>query len=98
MSQRYILPSNISRIDTSADEHEIDFVDNRRPHGSDLLSGSFPIKVIAYKVNVPLPVSTTNISNRVLNYTIELHIGEREKIGQGTFGYKKFYILKLESF
>ncbi len=75
MSQRYI-----SQTDVSADVQQSD----GGPPGSDLLSGSYPIKVIAYKVDTPLPVLTTGIGN----YTVELHIGEREKIGQGTFGYR----------
>jgi hypothetical protein len=71
MSQQYISQTDVS--------------EDGAPHGSDLLSGSHPIKVIVYKADTPLPVLTTGIRN---NYTVELHIGEREKIGQGTFGYR----------
>ncbi|CAF0943982.1 unnamed protein product [Adineta steineri] len=62
-------------------------------NNSDLLSGTYPIKVMAYKVDTPLSISTLGNGNNSMNYTIELHIGEREKIGQGTFG--KVYKAKL---
>ena len=55
-------------------------IETSGPRGSDLLSGSFPIKVVAYKAETPLSTVTNG------NFTVELHIGEREKIGQGTFG------------
>ncbi|CAF4448015.1 unnamed protein product, partial [Adineta steineri] len=80
ISQRYI-----SQIDMSTDVIE--------KNNSDLLSGTYPIKVMAYKVDTPLSISTMGNGNNALNYTIELHIGEREKIGQGTFG--KVYKAKL---
>jgi hypothetical protein len=85
MLQRYISKSNVSQTDVSANVHEAGVIEGGGPRGSDLLNGSYPIKVLAYKADTPLPVLPTGISN---NYTIELHIGEREKIGQGTFGYR----------
>ncbi len=85
MSQRYISTLDVSQTDVSADVHEkTGVIEGGGAPGSDLLSGSYPIKVIAYKADTPLPALTTGIRN---NYTVELHIGEREKIGQGTFGY-----------
>lgn len=80
MSQRYV-----SQFDVSTDVHETDndVVDNDKTHGNDLLAGSQPIRVIAYRAETPLSTVSTGTSN----YTVELHIGEREKIGQGTFGY-----------
>ncbi|CAF1090278.1 unnamed protein product [Rotaria sp. Silwood1] len=94
MSQRYILTSNISQTDISNSVHEMDIIEEGGgSYGSDLLSGSYPIKVLAYKVDTPLPLSTTTSINSSLNYAVELQIGEREKIGQGTFG--KVYKAKL---
>jgi hypothetical protein len=78
MSQRYILTSNVSETDVSDG-----IIEGGGRYGSDLLSGSHPIKVIAYKADSPLPLSTMGVGNS----TVELHIGEREIIGQGTFGY-----------
>ncbi|CAF0752117.1 unnamed protein product [Rotaria sordida] len=94
MSQRYILTSNISQTDISNDVHEMDVIEESvGSYRNDLLSGSYPIKVMAYKVDTPLSLSATTSVNKSLNYTVELHIGEREKIGQGTFG--KVYKAKL---
>lgn len=69
MSQRYIS----STLDVSQTEME-----------DDLLSGSHPFKVMAYKVDTSISGLTVTNGN---NQTVEIHIGEREKIGQGTFGY-----------
>jgi hypothetical protein len=88
MSQRYISTLNVSQIDVSTSVQETGVIDGGGARGSDLLSGSYPIKVVAYKAEAPVPTSTTSIGNTSVNYTIELHIGEREKIGQGTFGYR----------
>ncbi|CAF3341897.1 unnamed protein product [Rotaria socialis] len=77
MSQRYMLTSNISQTDINTSKNEIDVIEG---------DGSHPIKVIAFKVDTPLSAAiSTNIHNP-LNNAIELHIGEREMIGQGTFG------------
>jgi len=89
MAQRYIPTLNVSQTDVSSGVYETGVIEKDGPSGSDLLSGTYPIKVTAYKADVPLAVSTTGMGNNSLNYTVELHIGEREKIGQGTFGYGK---------
>ena len=75
MSQQYILQSDIS-----SDIQEVGVIEKNASGGNDLLSGSYPIKVIVYKADTPVPVLTTGISN---NYTVELHIGEREKNWSG---------------
>ncbi|CAF3993439.1 unnamed protein product [Rotaria magnacalcarata] len=75
MSQRYMLTSNISQTNINTGKNEIDITEG---------DGSHPIKVIAFKVDTPLSAATsTNICNP-LNNAIELHIGEREMIGQVT--------------
>ncbi len=74
MSQRYILTT------------QTDVSDGGGRRGSDLLGGSYPIRVIAYKADSPLPLSAMGMGSNSLNHSVELHIGEREKIGQGTFG------------
>ena len=87
MSQRYITTLDVSQTDVSASTHETNGMERDRAHGNDLLNGTHPIKVMAYKVDTPLPISTMSMGNQLLNYAVELHIGEREQIGQGTFGY-----------
>ena len=67
----------ISQLDMSTDMQETNVIEN------DLLSGSQAIKVTAYRAETPLSVLATGME------TMELHIGEREKIGQGTFGYRR---------
>jgi hypothetical protein len=87
MAQRYIPTLNVSQTDVSSGVYETGVIEKDGAHGSDLLSGTYPIRVIAYKADAPLAVSTTAMGNDSLNCTVELHIGEREIIGQGTFGY-----------
>ncbi len=79
MAQRYV-----SQLDISTNVQETGVIDN------DLLSGSHPIKVTAYKAETTLPALSAGAGN---NDTVELHIGEREKIGQGTFGYRNEKII-----
>ncbi|CAF0949074.1 unnamed protein product [Adineta ricciae] len=81
MAQRYILTTDESAVEKD------------ESHGSDLLSGIHPIKVMAYKANTPVTTSTEASANSLSNSAVELHIGEREKVGQGTFG--KVYKAKL---
>jgi hypothetical protein len=64
--------------------------ENDGTHGNDLLSGSHLIKVTAYKAETALSTGASNTSE---NSTVELYIGEREKIGQGTFGYRNQNII-----
>ncbi|CAF1641305.1 unnamed protein product, partial [Didymodactylos carnosus] len=52
-------------------------------YGSDVLNQPFPIRVMALKVEGS--THPTSQSTQV-QHQIELQIGEREKIGQGTFG------------
>jgi hypothetical protein len=85
MAQRYISTPNVSQTGVHTG-----IIEEGGRCGNDLLSGSHPIKVIAYKADAPLTVLTTGIDNNSLNYTVELYIGEREKVGQGTFGYRYF--------
>ena len=82
MAQRYV-----SQLDVTTDVQETSVTE------SDLLSGSHPIKVTAYSAETVLPASAAGAGN---NYAVELFIGEREKIGQGTFGYRN--MRKLFSF
>ena len=77
MSQRYIAQFDVQETDT---------VENDGTHGNDLLAGSQSIRVLAYRAETPL----STVSTGMRNYTMELQIGEREKIGQGTFGYRDF--------
>lgn len=83
-------------IDTSINEINVTEGDGSR--GNDLLSELHPIKVIAFKVDPPSMASTAASSYNLLNRAMELHIGEREKIGQGTFGYKKYSIENRDIF
>ena len=84
VANRYISTSNVSQTDLSS---RLEMIEGGERRGSDLLSGSTTIKVIAYRADAPLPSSWAMTSaHSTSNYTIELQIGEREKIGQGTFG------------
>ena len=88
LSQRYISTSHVSQTDLSANIGLLEGDSGGGPRGSDILSGSHPIKVLAYQADAPLPTSWMSTSGKTSsNYTVELQIGEREKIGQGTFGY-----------
>lgn len=72
------------QFEINADGQETGIIEGGgKAQGNDLLSGSHPIRVIAYRAETPLSTLSTGLSN----YTMDLHIGEREKIGQGTFGY-----------
>lgn len=57
---------------------------------TDASADVYPNKVMVYKVDTPLSGLTIG------NSTVELHIGEREIIGQGTFGYWIFSIKSIE--
>jgi hypothetical protein len=88
LSHRYISTSHVSQADLSANVGVLEGDGGGGPSGSDILSGSHPIKVLAYQADAPLPTSWMSTNGKTSsNYTVELQIGEREKIGQGTFGY-----------
>jgi len=78
---------HISQIDAHVDLDEVP-----SSHSNDLLAGSYTIKVLAYKAD-----SSLNSTNEC---SVELHIGEREKIGQGTFGFElfSFFFFMSQSF
>lgn len=80
------------QFDINVDGQETGIIEGRGKN--DLLSGSHPIRVIAYKAETPLSTLSTGLSN----YTVDLHIGEREKIGQGTFGYRIGNVFFFEMF
>ncbi|UJR36979.1 hypothetical protein I4U23_029687 [Adineta vaga] len=94
MAQRYIATLDVSQADARFDVHETNVLEKDEMQSGDLLSGIHTIKVMAYKVeSSSSSVSTLGYGNNLLNSTVELHIGEREKVGQGTFG--KVYKAKL---
>ena len=76
-ANRSISKLNISQSDLSQQAEMIE--------GNDFLSGSLPMKIIAYRAEAPFSSHPTS------NFAVELQIGEREKIGQGTFGYERTF-------
>lgn len=84
-SKRYISTSHLSQTNPS---DQRDFFDHQT-RGNDILNGSATITIFACRAEAPLTSSWSVSSlSSSSNNTVELQIADREKIGQGTFGYR----------
>ena len=81
MTQRHIPTTNVLQPDVVQR--------GGPPHGSSSMIGANPIKVMAYKAELP-SIAEAAATTTSSNDAIELHIGEWEQIGQGTFGYSNY--------